>query len=76
MTVENKIETKTVEFYEVPNGEVFMHDDKCYLAIEELRSDSWGNFKNAVDLSDGELVYFDSDEEVIWVKATLIIESR
>lgn len=75
MTVENKIEPKTVEFCNVPNGEVFIHDDVYYLAIEELR-DSWGDCKNAVDLNDGEPTCFDCDEEVIWVKATLTVENR
>ena len=75
MLLENKVMPKTVDFYDVPNGEVFIDRGTCYLVIDVVE-DGYGNDKNAIDLSDGEAVYFKSDDQVVWVKATLTIESR
>lgn len=75
MTIDNKTELKEVEFCSVPNGDVFIYGDVYYLAIDDLE-DSRGNEKNAIDLDDGEATYFDSTDMVVWVKATLVIESR
>lgn len=75
MIVDDKPKTRKVKFCDVPNGEVFMEDDVYYLAIEGVH-DNLGDCKNAVNLSDGEITYFECDEMVVWVKATLTIENR
>ena len=75
MLFDNKVIPKTVDFCDVPNGEVFTHRGTCYLAIDDVE-DGHGNDKNAIDLSNGEAVYFESYDQVIWVKATLTIENR
>ena len=75
MIVNDKPRTNEVKFCDVPNGEVFMEDDVYYLAIEEI-IDDWGDCKNAVNLTDGEVTYFDCDKMVILVKATLTVENR
>ena len=75
MIVNDKSKTMEVKFCDVPNGEVFMEDGAYYLAIEGILDDL-GYRKNAVNLTDGELTYFEGDEMVIWVKATLTVENR
>ena len=75
MIVNDKSKTMEVTFCVVPNGEVFMEDGAYYLAIEGILDDL-GFCKNAVNLTDGEVTYFECDEMVIWVKATLTVENR
>ena len=75
MIVNDKSKTMEVKFCDVPNGEVFMEDGAYYLAIEGILDDL-GYRKNAVNLTDGEVTYFECDEMVIWVKATLTVENR
>ena len=75
MIVNDKSKTRKVKFCDVPNGEVFMEDGAYYLAIEEIFDDI-GYRKNAVNLTEGEVTYFDCNEMVIWVKATLTVENR
>ena len=75
MIVQDKTEPKKVEFWTIPNGDVFMYNDVYYLAIDELE-DSRRSEKNAVDLKDGEATHFGSNDMVVWVKATLVIEGR
>ena len=75
MIVNDKSKTMKVKFCDVPNGEVFMEDGVYYLAIEEI-FDDLGYRKNAVNLTVGEVTYFDCNEMVIWVKATLTVENR
>ena len=75
MIINDRPKTREVKFCDVPNGEVFMEDDVYYLAIEGILDDL-GYRKNAVNLTDGEVTYFECDEMVIWVKATLTVENR
>ena len=75
MIVNDKSKTRGVIFGDVPNGEVFMEDGAYYLAIEEI-IDERGSCKNAVNLTDGEVTSFNCNEMVIWVKATLTVESK
>ena len=75
MIVNDKSKTKEVKFCDVPNGEVFMEDGAYYLAIEGI-IDDWGNCKNAVNLTEGEVTSFDCNDMVILVKATLTVENR
>lgn len=79
MIVNDKSKTMEVRFCDVPNGEVFskvfMEDGVYYLAIEGIY-DNLGDCKNAVNLNEGEVTYFDCDEVVVWVKATLTVENQ
>jgi hypothetical protein len=75
MVVNVKPKTREVKFCDVPNGEVFMEDGVYYLPIEEVY-DNLGNCKNAVNLNDGEITYFEYNEMVVLVKATLTVENR
>ena len=75
MIVNDKSKTMEVKFCDVPNGEVFMEDGVYYLAIREI-FDDLGRRKNAVNLTDGEVTYFDCGEMVVWVKATLTVENQ
>lgn len=75
MIVNDKFKTMEVKFCDVPNGEVFMEDGAYYLAIEWILDDL-GDCKNAVNLTEGQVTYFDSNEMVIWAKATLTVENR
>lgn len=75
MIVNDKSKTREVKFCDVPNGEVFMEDGAYYLAIEGILDDL-GFRKNAVSLTEGEVTYFDCNDMVIWVKATLTVENR
>ena len=75
MIVNDKSKTREVKFCDVPNGEVFMEDGVYYLAIEEILDDL-GCRQNAVNLTEGKVTYFDCNEMVIWVKATLTVENR
>ena len=75
MIVNDKSKTREVKFCDVPNGEVFMEDGAYYLAIEGILDDL-GYRKNAVNLTEGEVTYFDCNDMVIWVKATLTVENR
>ena len=75
MIVNDKTTIREVKFCDVPNGEVFMEDGAYYLAIEGILDDL-GYRKNAVNLTEGQVTYFDCNEMVIWVKATLTVENR
>ena len=75
MIINDRPKTREVKFCDVPNGEVFMEDDVYYLAIEEILDDL-GYRKNAVNLTEGQVTYFDCNDMVIWVKATLTVENR
>ena len=75
MIVNDKSKTREVKFCDVPKGEVFIEDGAYYLAIKGF-FDDLGYRKNAVNLTEGEVTYFDCNEMVIWVKATLTVENR
>ena len=67
-------ERKTgINFEEVNVGQVFCDDINPYMKIFGVRDDRSGDFYNAVDLQDGDLVYFADDERVIFCNATLNI---
>lgn len=78
MNFENRNGQKGMfDFSSIPNGEVFRYEDDYYLAIDVLEDDCC-NRVNAINLSegDGEASYFEDDTIVLWVKTTLIVESR
>ena len=66
-------------FEDVDFGEVFatQKEKTFYLRIagDDCKSDGYFSV-NAIDLSSGQLVYFNDDEKAQVVKATLIIEDK
>lgn len=67
--------TKKHFFAEVKVGDIFVSDGDCYLKITEnkLCVDDYKYF-NAIAIDDWTYSYFEEGEEVIPVKAELIIE--
>lgn len=64
---------KKVAFKMVAIGEVFSCNGTLYMAIPEATSTSTGEIFNAVRMKDGEIIYFEASEEVVLVKAQLVI---
>ena len=64
---------KKVAFKFIAIGEVFSWNSILYMAIQEGTSTSTGEIFNAVSMKDGEISYFESSDEVVLVKAQLVI---
>lgn len=64
---------KKVAFKKIAIGEVFSCRGTLYLSTQELISASTGELYNAVNMSIGGGAHFDDNEEVIPVKAQLVI---
>lgn len=64
---------KKVAFKFIAIGEVFSWNGALYMATHEATSTSTGELYNAVDLADGESTYFEASDEVVLVKAQLVI---
>ena len=64
---------KKVAFEKIAIGEVFSWDGALYIATQESTSTSTGEIFNAVNLADGESTYFEDSDEVLLVKAQLVI---
>lgn len=64
---------RNIPFKMVAIGEVFSWDGALYMATHEATSTSTGELYNAVDLADGESTYFEASDEVVLVKAQLVI---
>ena len=64
---------KKVAFKFIAIGEVFSWNGILYMTIPEGTSTSTGELFNAVSMKDGEIIYFDSNAEVVLVKAQLVI---
>lgn len=64
---------KKVAFKFIAIGEVFSWNGILYMAIPEGASTSTGEVFNAVSMKDGEITYFESSDEVVLVKAQLVI---
>ena len=64
---------KKVAFKFIAIGEVFSWNSILYMAIPEATSTSTGEIFNAVSMKDGEPSYFESNDEVVLVKAQLVI---
>lgn len=56
-------EKEIKEFKELKQSNVFYHNDDMYMVTETI-TDSYGEYWNAVNLSNGELVMFENDEIV------------
>ena len=64
---------KKVAFKFIAIGEVFSWNSILYMATREGTSTSTGEIFNAVSMKDGEISYFESSDEVVLVKAQLVI---
>lgn len=64
---------RNIPFKMVAIGEVFSWSDVLYMATREATSTSTGEVFNAVSMKDGEITYFEANDEVILVKAQLVI---
>lgn len=64
---------RNIPFKMVAIGEVFSWDGALYMATHEATSTSTGELYNAVDLADGESTYFEASDEIVLVKAQLVI---
>ena len=54
-------------------GEVFSWNGILYMTIPEGTSTSTGELFNAVSMKDGDISYFEASDEVVLVKAQLVI---
>lgn len=64
---------KKVAFEMVAIGEVFSWNGSLYLTIQGATSVGTGEFFNAISMRDGKTAYFDANDEVVLVKAQLVI---
>ena len=64
---------RKIAFEMVALGEVFSWNSILYMAIPEGTSTSTGELFNAVSMKDGEPSYFEASDEVVLVKAQLVI---
>ena len=64
---------RNIPFKMVAIGEVFSWNGILYMATREGTSTSTGEIFNAVSMKNGEISYFEASDEVILVKAQLVI---
>lgn len=60
-------------FKMVAIGEVFSWNGTLYMAIPEATSTSTGEVFNAVSIEDGKITYFEASDEIVLMKAQLVI---
>lgn len=60
------------DFGNLEKGDVFRYQDNVFMVIKKIESKN-GSVYNAIDLEDGELTLFYDDEEVIPLKAELVV---
>lgn len=61
-----------VEFSFLKNGDVFRYEEGIFMVIKKVENKSGGVY-NAIDLKNGELTFFYTDEEVTVLKAELVV---
>lgn len=64
---------RDIPFKFIAIGEVFSWNSILYMAIPEVTSKSTGELFNAISMRDGDGVYFYANDEVVPVKAQLVI---
>ena len=64
---------RNIPFKMVAIGEVFSWNGILYMTIPEGTSTSTGELFNAVSMKDGEISYFEASDEIVLVKAQLVI---
>lgn len=76
MKIQQKIGTREVPFSSLVGGDTFRavesNPDVIWMKTEYIEIDEDGY--NAVDLSDGEMTWFDSSEKVVPVTVTAVVE--
>ena len=74
MTITDNRKNPVTKFNNIKEGEVFFSPEtnRFYIRVQTVLSDDEEQY-DAVDLSDGYLVYFDEDERVEKVKANITI---
>lgn len=60
------------DFGNLENGDVFRYQDDVFMVIKEIENKN-GSMYNAIDLENGDLTFFYADEEVVALKAELVI---
>ena len=71
---DNRISEITV-FYDVIPGETFVDvDENVYIRIEDVKGIDNDMIYNAMGFENGKLYHFQQDEEVITIKAKVVIE--
>ena len=63
---------KSIDFGTLENGDIFKDRENIFMVIEEIEGKNGGIY-NAIDLESGELTLFYADEEVIALKAELVV---
>ena len=64
---------RNIPFKMVAIGEAFSWNGILYMATREGTYTSTGELFNAVSMKDGEISYFEASDEVVLVKAQLVI---
>ena len=64
---------RNIPFKMVAIGEVFSWNGILYMSTRAGTSTSTGELFNAVSMKDGEITYFEASDEVVLVKAQLVI---
>ena len=64
---------RNIPFEMVAIGEVFSWNGALYMATREGTSTSTGELFKAVSMKNGDVTYFDANDEVVLVKAQLVI---
>lgn len=64
---------RKVAFEKIAIGDVFSYNGAMYMSTREASFTGTGEDYNAINLADGECNYFDAYDEVVLVKAQLII---
>lgn len=75
MKVIRETEKRTVSFFGLRIGDVFLFDNKPFIKIYTCKIDSTDDFINAVCLTDGEIYGFNVWDEVELVNAELTIKT-
>lgn len=65
-------DNKGIDFNTLKIGDVFKDQENILMVIKKIESKN-GSVYNAIDLEDGELTLFYADEEVIPLKAELVV---
>ena len=63
---------KGIDFGTLENGDVFKDQENIFMVIKEIENKN-GSMYNAIDLENGDLTFFYADEEVIALKAELVV---
>ena len=69
--IDNTIK-ESKDFWDVEIGAVFKYNNDIYLSVEMVRRYE-DDYRNAVNLNNGELVYFKDEDKVEVLKAKLIV---